>query len=91
MINLRVRAKNPVFWFQVFLSIAVPVGAYFGVTGQDMTSWSKLFELIVNALSNPYVLFTVGVSLFNALNDPTVKGISDSKQVMEYDAPKDDK
>ncbi|UAT29490.1 phage holin [Bacillus badius] len=87
-INWKVRAKNPLFWFQLFLSIVVPVGAYFGLTGQDITSWPILFEVTLNALSNPYVLFIVGVSVFNALNDPTTKGVGDSSLAMRYKKPK---
>lgn len=35
-INWQVRAKNPQFWFQIFLGIAVPIGTYFGVIGKDI-------------------------------------------------------
>ncbi|KIL79609.1 phage holin [Bacillus badius] len=87
-INWKVRAKNPLFWFQLFLSIVVPVGAYFGLTGQDITSWPILLDVTLNALSNPYVLFIVGVSVFNALNDPTTKGVADSNLAMRYKEPK---
>lgn len=88
-INWRVRAKNPLFLFQLFLSIVVPVGAYFGLTGQDITSWPILLDVTLNALSNPYVLFIVGVSVFNALNDPTTKGVGDSSLAMLYKKPKE--
>lgn len=87
-INWRVRGKNPLFWFQLFLSVIVPIGAYFGLTGQDITSWPILFDVTLKALSNPYVLFIVGVSVFNALNDPTTKGVGDSSLAMRYKEPK---
>lgn len=86
-INLRVRKNNPMFWFQLFLSVAVPIGAYFGITGQDITSWSILGRLLVDAISNPYVLFTVLVSVYNALLDPTVRGINDSERSLRYKQP----
>lgn len=54
--NLKVRVKNPVFWVQIVLSILTPVLAYAGLTAQDLTTWSKVGELIVGAISNPYVL-----------------------------------
>ena len=34
-----------------------------------------MFDLIVNAISNPYVLSLITVSVWNALNDPTTEGI----------------
>jgi phi LC3 family holin len=89
-INWRVRAANPQFWLQVFLSVAVPVGAYFGITGADMTSWPTLGNLIVDAVSNPFVLFTAGISLWNALLDPTTPGIGDSRLALSYDKPRKD-
>lgn len=88
-INWKIRFKNPVFLFQVFLAIAVPIGAYFGLTGSDVTTWGGLFRVILDALSNPYVLFMTGVSLYNALTDPTVRGVFDSQQALRYNEPKD--
>ena len=86
--NLKVRAKNPIFWAQIFLSIVAPVGAYFGFCGQDVTSWGIVFDLIGKALRNPYVVVMVIVSVWNAMNDPTTEGVRDSIQAMAYDTPK---
>ena len=88
MINLKVRFKNPVFIAQLVLSVLTPILAYAGLTLADMTSWSALGQLLIDALSNPYVLGLVVVSVWNALNDPTTKGVSDSEQAMTYSAPK---
>ncbi len=88
-INWKVRFKNPVFLFQLLLAVAVPIGAYFGLTGQDITTWGILINVILDALSNPYVLFLIGVSVFNALTDPVVRGLSDSSQALRYERPKD--
>lgn len=88
MINLKVRFKNPVFITQLILSVLTPILAYAGLTLADMTSWSALGQLLINALSNPYVLGLVVISVWNALNDPTTKGVSDSAQAMTYSAPK---
>lgn len=87
-INWKVRASNPHFWFKIFLSIAVPIGAYFGVTGKDITSWGVLFNLIGQALANPYVIAMVVVSVYNSIIDDTTKGIKDSLQAREYNQPK---
>lgn len=85
--NIKVRLKNPVFWVQIVLSILTPILAYAGLTAQDLTTWAKLGDVLVMALSNPYVLSLVCVSVWNTFNDPTTKGITDSKRAMEYEKP----
>ena len=86
-INWKVRANNPQFWFQIFLAIAVPIGTYFGVTGKDVTSWEVLIDLIGQAVSNPYVIAMVAVSVYNAVNDPSTKGVRDGENALEYVKP----
>ena len=86
-INWKVRANNPQFWFQIFLAIAVPIGTYFGVTGKDVTSWKVLVDLIGQAVSNPYVIAMVAVSVYNAVNDPSTKGVKDGENALEYVKP----
>jgi phi LC3 family holin len=89
MINLKVRFKNPVFIAQFLLSIFVPILGYFGLTAHDLTTWNVVLDLLVKAVSNPFVLGTIVISAWNALNDPTTKGlIKDSKTAMKYNAPK---
>lgn len=79
------------FIFQFILSILMPILAYFGLTLDQLTSWSKLFNLLVEAIKNPYVVGLIIVSVWNTINDPTVTGISDSKQALTYKKPKCDK
>ena len=86
--NLKVRFKNPVFIAQLVLAILTPILAYAGLTFQDLTSWAALGNILMGALSNPYVLGLIVVSVWNALNDPTTAGITDSAQAMTYDKPK---
>ena len=66
--NLKVRFKNPVFIAQIILAVLTPVLAYAGLTAQDLTTWSALGDLLMSAISNPYVLSLVVVSVWNALN-----------------------
>lgn len=87
-INFKVRFKNPIFIAQLVLAIFTPILAYAGLTAQDLTSWKALFELIIGAVSNPYVLGLVVVSVWNALNDPTTSGVSDSQNALTYKTPK---
>lgn len=89
-INWKVRVKNPVFWVQVGLAILLPILVYFGLQPKDITTWSLLGEVLLKAISNPFVVATVLASVWNAINDPTTKGVSDSNNAMTYAAPKDD-
>lgn len=88
MINWKVRFKNPVFIVQLLLSVLVPILGYYGLTMQDLTTWKSLYELIKDALMNPYVVGLIGVSLWNALNDPTTAGVKDSLMARTYVKPK---
>lgn len=89
-INLKVRLKNPNFIFQVILSTFGPVLLYYGLTGADLTTWGSLLELIKDAISNPFVLATMAGGLYNALIDPTTKGLGDSNRALHYTEPKND-
>ena len=86
--NWKVRLNNPVFWFQVLLAVLLPMATYFNMEIKDLTSWEALGKLIVGTLSNPFLLGTVVVSLWNAWNDPTTSGLSDSEKALTYEAPK---
>ncbi len=76
-INWKIRFKNPIFWLNVLLAVATPILAYFGINGSDLTSWSSLFSLVLDALKNPYVVGLVLVSLWNNIINPVTKGITD--------------
>ena len=86
--NWKVRIENPVFWAQVILAVFTPILAYAGLTAEDINTWQALGDLIMGALSNPYVLMLVVVSVWNALNDPTTSGVTDSQNALEYTEPK---
>ena len=49
-----------------------------------MTTWAKLFKTILAAISNPYVVASIAVSVFNAVIDPTTAGLCDSRQALTY-------
>ena len=86
-INWKVRFRNPIFIAQIVLAIFTPILAYAGLTMQDITTWATLGKLIVGAISNPYVLGLVIVSLWNAINDPTTVGVFDGVYGLSYDIP----
>ena len=87
-INLKVRFKNPMFYVQIILSVLTPILAYSGLTATDLTTWAKLGDVLVQAISNPYVLSLVAVSVYNAIVDPTTSGFGDSENALNYDTPK---
>lgn len=87
-INWKVRAKNPIWWTQIVLSILTPILAYAGLTAADINTWAALGSLLLGAISNPYILFTVAVSVWNAINDPTTAGVTDSAAALTYNTPK---
>lgn len=86
-LNLKVRLRNPVFIAQILMAVLTPILAYAGLTVQDITSWEALGKLLLGAVQNPYVLGMIAVSVWNALNDPTTKGIEDSDRAMTYNEP----
>lgn len=85
--NLKVRIKNWGFWVSIAVSIAAPILAYFGLTAADITTWAALWGVLLSAVSNPYVVGLVLVSVYNTLVDPTTEGIKDSARAMGYNVP----
>lgn len=90
-INIKVRARNLMFWVSVVIAIFTPVLAYMGLTLQDITTWAKLWEIVAQAFQNPYVVVLILVSVYNAIIDPTTKGLGDSSRALEYTVPGGDK
>ena len=86
-INWKVRFVNPEWWKQIVMAVFVPLLAYYGMNWSDMTTWSAVGELFVQAVQNPVVVLSVVVSVYNALIDPTTKGMSDSERAMTYTEP----
>ncbi len=89
MINWKVRLKNPVWWAHAIEAALIPLIIGVGLQWSDMTSWATLGETIMTALGNPVVVVAAIVSVWNTIIDPTTKGLSDSKQAMTYDKPKE--
>ena len=87
-INWKVRFKNPVFIAQLILSVLVPILGYMGMTVEDLTTWPTLGNVLLEAVSNPYVLSLVATSVFNCCIDPTTYGVWDSVNALTYEEPK---
>ena len=87
-INWKVRIKNPVFWVEIAAAIILPILAHLGLNWEDMTTWAALGDILLEAIKNPVIVVAVIVSVWNAVNDPTTAGVSDSAQAMTYEEPK---
>jgi phi LC3 family holin len=87
-INWKVRFKNPVFWAQVIIAIFLPILTQLGLSWEQITTWGALWGLVVQAVRNPVIVVAVIVSVWNAVNDPTTSGLSDSANALTYTAPK---
>lgn len=87
-INWKVRLKNPVFWVGLAVAIVLPILTSLGMSWEDMTTWAALGSALLQAVKNPVILVSVLVSVWNLINDPTTKGLSDSAQALTYDKPK---
>lgn len=86
-INWKVRVKNPVFWANIAASVILPILAFMGMRWEDMTTWPALGGVLLSAVQNPVIVVAVIVSVWNALNDPTTAGLSDSDRALTYSAP----
>lgn len=84
MINWKVRIKNPYFWIGLIATILTAIG----VSPDSLTSWTILSEKIMLLLGNPFSLGCMIIAIIGYVNDPTTKGISDSKQALTYEKPK---
>lgn len=87
-INWTVRFNNPVFWRNIAIAVIAPILTDCGLNWTDITTWGALADLFVQAASNPVVVVAVIVSVWNAINDPTTAGDSDSKRALTYATPK---
>lgn len=84
MINWRVRIRNKAFWVAIIPAVLVliqVVAAVFGYT-LDLGELGNKLIAVVNSV------FVV-LSILGVVNDPTTSGLSDSKQAMTYELPKE--
>ena len=56
--KVRFNKENILFIAQVIISVVVPILTYFGLQASDLTTWSKVWETFVQAVSNPSVSYT---------------------------------
>ena len=86
--KVRFNAKNKAFLARFAVAVLLPILGYYGLKTSDLTTWQAVLDVIVKALSNPYVLGMMVVNVINILPDPTTSGLSDSEQALTYTKPK---
>lgn len=89
-LNMKTRAKSPVFWVGLLGVIVSPVLAYTGASLTDFTTWESVGNMIVETVKNPYLVGSIISSVLGflgVLNDPNSKGLSDTERAMGYEAP----
>lgn len=84
MINWKVRIKNPYFWVAIGSALLMAMG----ISPEVLTSWGAVWNAIKELVSNPYMLICAAMAIIGVINDPTTKGVSDSKQALTYVKPK---
>jgi phi LC3 family holin len=89
LINWKIRFRNKTFLLQVLGALFLPLLAYQGMAMEDLTSWASVGKIFKNAFTNPYLLAITVWSVFNAVTDPTVKGVGDSIRARSYEKPSD--
>ena len=87
-INWKVRFSNPTFLAQIVVAVVLPILTHMGMNWEDITTWAAFGNLFLSAIQNPVIVVAVIISVWNAINDPTTKGLSDSAQAMAYVTPK---
>lgn len=70
------RIKNPYFW----IGLVGVILTNLQVDASSLTSWDKVWELIINTKQNPYLLTTTIMAIVGVVIDPTTKGIRDGKE-----------
>jgi phi LC3 family holin len=79
-INLKVRAKNPLFWLTIIPATATFVYTVLGCF-EIVPPISE--ETLVNALT----AIITALSTLGVLVDPTTTGVSDSERALSYTEP----
>lgn len=82
-INWLVRIKNKNFWFALIPLIVVLIQLVAGLFGVSI----DLGEIGNKILAIIDVVFAI-LGVIGIVNDPTTKGIGDSKQALNYTEPK---
>ena len=81
--------ESPVLGRDSSIYITADLGSY-GIELGRYDLLAALGEVLFSAIQNPVIVVAILVSVWNAITDPTTKGISDSAQALTYNKPKSD-
>ncbi|MCW6661895.1 phage holin [Aerococcaceae bacterium NML201209] len=89
-INWKVRfnKKNIAFLIRFLVALGIPVLTYLGLKAEDLTTWQTVGNVLVQFISNPFLIGLTVVNAFNMVPDPTTQGLGDSERAMAYTEPK---
>ncbi|MCW6666940.1 phage holin [Aerococcaceae bacterium NML190938] len=89
-INWKVRfnKKNIAFLIRFLVALGIPVLTYLGLKAEDLTTWQTIGNVLVQFVSNPFLIGLTVVNAFNMVPDPTTQGLGDSERAMAYTEPK---
>lgn len=87
-INWEVRLKNKQFIIRTVLAIIIPILTYFKLQPQDITSWGIFVKVMVDFLSNPYLLILTAANVWLMIPDPISTGYGDTDKVLGLTVPK---
>lgn len=84
MINWIVRIKNKAFWVALIPLMVLLIQQIAGLFGLNI-DLGDIGNKIVDIIN---IVFAI-LALLGVVNDPTTKGLSDSKNALTYTEPKD--
>ena len=84
-INWTVRIKNKAFWLAFIPAVLLLIQAVAAVFGYTL-DFTDLQARLLAVVEAAFLLLT----LLGIVNDPTTKGIRDSKRALAYEEPHDD-
>lgn len=77
-INFKIKIQNPAFWYMALIGLFSIIGAYFGISATDMTSWKAVTDTLGAAIANPYVVWTLLVYIIGLFVSFDTTGLKDS-------------
>lgn len=86
--NWQVRFKSWKSWILATVAVASIVWTAGGFQLSDLDSWTQLGHAFMAFISKPVAIIAVVSALIANYIDPTTHGLSDTKQVMQYEKPR---
>lgn len=85
--KIRFNKKNKLFIARFFAAVIIPILAYLGIQATDLTSWDSVWLVIMDFITNPYLIILTIVNIANVVPDPTTDSLSDSERALHYEKP----